>query len=229
MGNQVRKTFVRSAETFLKKLKSNNNKEWFEKHRDEFNQSVLEPAQQLVFEIGMELQSIRPSIAAIPKIDKSIFRLHRDVRFSKDKSPYKTNIGLLFWESPGKKMERGSFYFHVEPEKFILAAGLYSMEKSILNKYRELVSNKTVGEELQKRLSKILKDKSFQLGGKNLKRYPKGFEAGLANSELLLHNGLYIFLEEDIKQYYDIDIVQFTIKKYKAVMPLHEWIVKNLH
>ncbi|MBZ0178872.1 MAG: DUF2461 domain-containing protein, partial [Melioribacteraceae bacterium] len=153
MGNPTRKTFVRTAESFLKKLKANNDKDWFENHRDEFNNSVLAPAQELVFEIGMELQSIRPGIVAIPKIDKSIFRLHRDVRFSKDKRPYKTNIGLLFWEGPGKKMERSSFYFHVEPGKFILAAGLYTMEKLTLNKYREVVSNKTSGKEL----SEILK------------------------------------------------------------------------
>src|SRR5690606_2004140 len=100
--------------------------------------------------------------------------------------PYKTNIGLLFWEGPGKKMERSSFYFHVEPGKFILAAGLYTMEKSIINKYREIVSNKTSVQELSAILKNILKDKTLQLGGKNLKRYPKGFDSGSKNSELLL-------------------------------------------
>lgn len=229
MGNPTRKTFVRTAESFLKKLKANNDKDWFENHRDEFNNSVLAPAQELVFEIGMELQSIRPGIVAIPKIDKSIFRLHRDVRFSKDKRPYKTNIGLLFWEGPGKKMERSSFYFHIEPGKFILAAGLYTMEKLTLNKYREVVSNKTSGKELSEILKEILKDKTIQLGGKNLKRYPKGYDSDSDNSELLLNNALYVFLEEDIKKYYDIDIVKLSMKKYIAAMPLHEWIVDNLH
>lgn len=229
MENLTRKTFVRNAESFLKKLKSNNDKDWFEDHRTEFNELVLEPAQQMVLEIGMALQSIRPGIVAIPKIDKSIFRLHRDVRFSKDKSPYKTNIGLLFWEGPGRKMERSSFYFHVEPGKFILAAGLYSMERSTLNKYREIISDKTSETALNRIINSILKDKSLQLGGKNLKRFPKGYDSDSSKTGLLLHNAIYVFLEEDIKSYYDIDIVKFALKKYVAAMPLHEWIVDNLH
>lgn len=87
--------FPFEAIKFLSKLKNNNNKEWFESHREEFISSVLEPAQEFVVVLGELLRTIVPEIISIPKIDKSIFRLHRDVRFGKDKSPYKTNLGIL--------------------------------------------------------------------------------------------------------------------------------------
>src|SRR3970282_2502527 len=90
--------FPFEAIKFLSKLKRNNNKDWFESHRDEFNNSVLEPAQEFVVVLGELLRTFVPGIIAIPKTDKSIFRLHRDVRFSKDKAPYKTNLVILFWE-----------------------------------------------------------------------------------------------------------------------------------
>src|SRR3970282_3008545 len=107
--------FPFEAIKFLSKLKRNNNKDWFESHRDEFNNSVLEPAQEFVVVLGELLRTFVPGIIAIPKTDKSIFRLHRDVRFSKDKAPYKTNLGILFWEGDRKKMDCPGFYFHAEP------------------------------------------------------------------------------------------------------------------
>ena len=90
------KSFPGNSVRFLSKLKRNNNREWFESHREEFVTSVLEPAQEFVVVLGELLRTIAPGIIAIPKTDKSIFRLHRDVRFSKNKSPYKTNLGILF-------------------------------------------------------------------------------------------------------------------------------------
>lgn len=95
---------------FLKKLSKNNSKEWFEEHRDDYNSKFLEPAFQFVTEMGDKLSSIAPDIMAVPKIDKSVFRLHRDVRFSKDKSPYKTNLGIYFWKGKRKWKAPGSIF-----------------------------------------------------------------------------------------------------------------------
>ena len=104
------KNFPNNTLSYLKKLSKNNDREWFEKNRELFNSSFLEPAVQFVAEMEEKLSSVRPSIIAIPKTDKSIFRIHRDVRFSKDKQPYKTNMGLYFWEGKKKKMECRSIF-----------------------------------------------------------------------------------------------------------------------
>ena len=112
---------------FFADLARNNEKQWFEKNRARYEADVLDPAKSYVVEMGERLRKYRPDINAIPRIDKSIFRIHRDVRFSKDKSPYKIHQGIYFWEGERKKLESSGFYFHVEPGAFLLAAGMHMM------------------------------------------------------------------------------------------------------
>jgi uncharacterized protein (TIGR02453 family) len=88
----------KTVTVYLNKLSKHNNREWFEANRELYNSDFLGPCIQFIVEMGDKLQDIDPDIVAIPKVDKSIFRLHRDVRFSKDKTPYKTNAGLVFLE-----------------------------------------------------------------------------------------------------------------------------------
>ena len=132
--------FPQNTINFLTKLSKNNSKIWFETNREKFNEDFLSPALQFVIEMGEKLSTISPNINAIPKIDKSIFRLHRDIRFSKDKSPFKTNMGLYFWEGRGKKMECSGFYFHLEPKMFFVGAGMYMFTKEQLLNYRQIIS-----------------------------------------------------------------------------------------
>ena len=134
MKNEI--VFPDSTINFLKSLSRNNNKDWFNKNRERFDFEFLQPAIQFVVDMGEKLTSIAPNINAIPKIDKSIFRLHRDVRFSKNKAPFKNNLGLYFWEGRGKKMECSGYYFHIEPKLFFLGAGMYVFTKDQLKKYR---------------------------------------------------------------------------------------------
>ena len=101
----ILKDFPKRTTGFLNKLSKNNTREWFEENRSSYNSDFLEPLICFVEEMGGKLLQIDPEITAIPKIDKSIFRLHRDVRFSKNKEPYKTNAGILFWNGKAKKME----------------------------------------------------------------------------------------------------------------------------
>ena len=105
MKNEI--TFPQSTIKFLTALSKNNNKEWFEKNRERYDFELLHPAMQFVIDLGEKLSELSPNIYAIPKIDKSIFRLYRDVRFSKNKAPFKTNLGLYFWE--GTRKENGMF------------------------------------------------------------------------------------------------------------------------
>ena len=135
------KDFPKKTTAFLGKLSKNNNREWFEANRDLYNSDLLEPCIQFVIEMGDKLQDIDPDIVAIPKVDKSIFRLHRDVRFSKDKTPYKTNAGLYFWNGKMKKMDASGFYFHLEPKLFGVGLGIYMFPPHLLKKYRDVLSN----------------------------------------------------------------------------------------
>ena len=101
--------FTKETFRFFRDLENNNTKEWFQENRTLYEKNVMEPAQEYVMEMGERLKSISPKIVAIPKTDKSIFRIYRDVRFSKDKTPYKTHLGIFFWEGPRKKLGNPGF------------------------------------------------------------------------------------------------------------------------
>lgn len=220
--------FPKITEDFLGKLSRNNNREWFETHRDEYRTMFLEPSQQFVVEMGEKLQSIRTNIIAIPKIDKSIFRLHRDVRFSKDKQPYKTNLGILFWEGDDKKLESSGFYFHIEPKYFFLGAGTYVFSDNMIKVYREALSDKTAGTQLHAAIKKV-KKLGYQIGGKHFKRLPKGFDEDFAYADLLLHNGLYSYLEsKKVEQLKPKTVIDFCFKNFKAMLPVHNWLADVL-
>ena len=222
-------TFPQSTIKFLTALSKNNSKEWFEKNRARYDFELLQPAVQFVIDLGEKLSDLSPNIYAIPKIDKSIFRLHRDVRFSKNKAPFKTNLGLYFWEGKRKKMECPGFYFHIEPTLFFLGSGMYMFTKDQLKKYREIVSDLAKGKELNEIISKLLKKKNYQLGGKTYKKTPRGFDPDYKYNELLLHSGLYIYYEsKNFDELTKRDPVTFSIKVFKDMFPIHNWFVKNL-
>jgi uncharacterized protein (TIGR02453 family) len=213
---------------FLKKLSKNNSKEWFEKHRDEYNSQFLEPAFQFVTEMGEKLSAIIPNIIAVPGIDKSVFRLHRDVRFSKDKSPYKTNLGIYLWEGK-KKMESSGFYFHIDTKGFFLSTGIYMPSKEQLKIYRDAVSDTVLGKELNNSVKKVLKNENFSIGGKTYKKTPKGYDPSSPYAEFLLYYGLYAYYEsQDFNELANNDIINYSFKKFKDMLPIHQWLVKIL-
>ncbi len=227
MKNEV--TFPQSTIKFLTALSKNNNKEWFEKNRIRFDFELLQPAVQFVIDLGEELSKLSPNIIAIPKIDKSIFRLHRDVRFSKNKAPYKTNLGLYFWEGSGKKMECSGLYFHIEPNLFFLGAGMYQFTKDQLKKYRDVVSDPAKGKELSDLVKKLFKNKKYQLGGKTYKKTPRGFDPDYAYNELLLHSGFYVYYEsKDFSELTKKGPISLSYKTFKEMYSIHKWFVENI-
>ena len=90
--------FPKKFTKFFADLAMNNNKLWFNEHKPDYEQFVLGPSKLFVIAMGERLSELSPDINAIPMVNKSLFRLNRDTRFSKDKSPYKTNVGIFFWE-----------------------------------------------------------------------------------------------------------------------------------
>lgn len=214
---------------YLSDLSKNNNREWFLKNRERFDMEFLQPAIQFVIDIGERIQTFAPNIMAVPRVDKSIFRLHRDVRFRKNKAPYKTNLGLYFWEGKGKRMECSGFYFHIEPNNFFLGAGMYVFTPQQLKKYRDTVYNPEKGKELSGIISSIMKNKNYSIGGKTFKKTPRGYDSDYKYSELLLHSGVYSFYEiESLSVFHKKDISEFTYNVFKDMNPLHQWLVKNI-
>jgi uncharacterized protein (TIGR02453 family) len=129
----------------LRDLARNNEKAWFEAHRDVYEQQVRDPMRRLVEALDARLGSIAPEIVGDPK--RSMFRIHRDVRFSKNKSPYKTNAGVwLYHRDAGRKVgtdgEGGGagFYFHIDPTTCFMAGGMWMPARPALQRIREAIA-----------------------------------------------------------------------------------------
>ncbi|MAT40564.1 MAG: TIGR02453 family protein [Ectothiorhodospiraceae bacterium] len=220
--------FPKEAVAFLAKLGKNNDKNWFLDHRDEFEEKLMEPAREFVTAVGDELKKVRPDIIADPKTDKSIFRLHRDVRFSKDKSPYKTNLGILFWEGEAKKMENPGFYMHFEPKTFFAGVGMHIFTKDQLKIYRDVVSQTGPNKELADAAKKVTK-KGYEIWGKHYKQVPRGYSDDIPNAEYLLHNGIMAGITVDnVKELYEQDMKKYAVKLFKDMLPIHEWCLKYI-
>ena len=218
--------FTKETITFFLALKRNNNREWFEGHRDIYEAQVLERAKAFVRAMGPLLKTISPDIIAAPKINKSLFRINRDTRFSLDQSPYKTNLGIYFWEGNRSRMDSSGFYFHVEPPKLLLGVGYYMFSGHLLERYRRAVVHPKFGQDLAHIIKKIKKMGVYELGGKHYKRIPAGFDPSHPNAELLLHNGLHAGWEGDIpKEFFAAELVDFVFEKFRAAAPLHRWLV----
>jgi len=137
--------FRPAAFRFLRDLERNNEKAWFEANRDAYEREVREPMRQLVATLDARLGTIAPEIVGDPK--RSMFRIHRDVRFSKNKSPYKTNAGAwLYHRDAGRKVgtvgEGGGagFYFHIDPTTCFMAGGIWMPARLALLRVREAIA-----------------------------------------------------------------------------------------
>lgn len=218
--------FPKRFTAFFSGLKKNNSKAWFDDHRQAYENDVKAPAAEFVVALGERLKKIAPNIQAIPKVNKSLFRLNRDVRFSTDKSPYKTNLGILFWEGHRKRMECTGFYFHVEGSKMMLAAGMHMFPKDFVEPYRGAVVDKTLGPQLTKAV-KTVTGKGYEVGGVHYKRVPRGYDPDHKNASYLLHNGLYAMLETQLPaEFFSAAIVDFAFNHYRNMVPLHKWLLK---
>jgi uncharacterized protein (TIGR02453 family) len=215
--------FPKQTVKFFRDLAKHNDKAWFAAHRAEYDAYVLAPAQAFVMAMGEKLREISPGIHADPRIDRSIFRLYRDTRFTNDKSPFKTHLGIYFWEGDRPKMECSGFYFHVEPPNLLLGAGLYLFPPALLEEYRRSVVHPVHGEALADAI-KLVTKRGYFVGEPHYKRTPRGYDPAHPRAPYLLYNGLWAGMEERLPDLlYSADLIAYCIKHYRALAPLHQW------
>jgi uncharacterized protein (TIGR02453 family) len=137
------KGFSKKTLPFLESIRQNNDKEWFEAHRNEYEKYILEPSRAFVNEFGEHLMALEPSINFSAKINKSLFRIYRDTRrMGAIKVPLKHRIGIIFWQGNGSRMQTSSFYLHFSPDELFIAVGVRWFEKPMLEAYREYIKDK---------------------------------------------------------------------------------------
>ena len=199
---------------------------WFDQNKDVYEQQVLVPARDFIVAMGDKLKMIAPGVHADPRVNKSIFRLNRDIRFSHDKTPYKTHLGLWFWEGQRPRMECSGFYFHLESNRFMLGVGLYGFPKDMLETYRRSVVHPKYGPALAKAIAGIKKNKDYYLGEQHYKKNPQGYDPAHKNAEYLLYDGVYAGVELPVSaELFSEGLVDLCFEHYKKMAPLHRWLV----
>lgn len=178
---------------FLKRLKRNNNRNWFEKNKGDYETYVKLPMQSLIVELQPHIESIGPEFEAHPK--RSLFRIHRDIRFSKDKRPYKTHVAAQFVPRGGAKGVSGSgFYLHIEPGEVYIGAGTYMPDGDQLKKIRKAIADKP-DKFLGIINSEAFKRRFKNLEGDKLQRVPAGYPPDHPMSEWLKQKQFFVWLE----------------------------------
>ncbi|MCB2185398.1 MAG: DUF2461 domain-containing protein [Deltaproteobacteria bacterium] len=219
--------FTPQTVKFFEDLVFNNDKEWFEEHRKVYEEHVLAPSRALVVALGRRLEPLAPGIIADPRLNKSLFRLFRDVRFSKDKSPYKTHLGLWLWEGDHQpRMERPGFYFHFQPSQLLLGAGMYQFPRHLLDPFRQAVVDPKLGPALTQAVAAVEKA-GLEMAGRHYKRVPRGFDPGHPRAELLKYHGLTALRWEPIPpEFYTPELVEYAVRAFEKMLPLHHWLMR---
>lgn len=205
---------------FLRTLEKNNNREWFNENKttyQEAQQDVVSFVEKLIEEMVVFDEEIGKADAK-----KSLFRIYRDTRFSKDKSPYKTNFGASL--GMGKGSQKAGYYLHIEPGKSFLAGGIYMPESSVLKEIRKEIS--AFGEEF---LTIVEKDKfrNYFRGlsvEDKLKKVPQGFEKDDKMAEFLKLKHYIVTHPVSDEQLFNENAAKEFAKIYKAMKPLNDFL-----
>jgi len=223
------KGFPSGTRRFLRELSNNNDKEWFDAHRGDYQSFYVGPALAFVAAIGPQLQKISPSVSFEPKINGSLFRINRDVRFSKDKRPYKDHVDLWFWHGNKRGWESPGFFFRLSSDRLILGAGMHRFEKAQLDAYRDAVADPRRGKLLAKTLESVKAAGPYAIGGATRKSVPRGFDASHKRAALLLHEGLYATFEGASGPIAESpDFVDFCLGHFGAMWPVSHWILDEV-
>jgi uncharacterized protein (TIGR02453 family) len=217
--------FSKKTLPFLESIRQNNNKTWFEAHKDEYEKLILNPSRAFVEEMGEHLQALEPTINAVPKINKSLYRIYRDTRrMGANKEPIKSRIGIIFWQGSGKRMQSSSFYLHFSPDELFVAAGVRWFEKPMLDAYREYIKDDAKRSELQK-IIEHLNSKGYSIIEKGYKRYPRGFDKEMSNVELSLYKGMasYKVLDPHLIEQGD-ELIDTLYKIYEDMLVMQQFM-----
>jgi len=137
--------FTKETVRFLGGLRAHNDRDWFEAHRKDYEGAYLGPAMAFAEALAPRLRKIEPDVSVEPRVNGSIMRINRDIRFSKDKSPYKDHLDMWFWAGDRKGWDTSGFWFRLTPDRLMLGAGMHGFEPTALARYRAAVLNDKKG------------------------------------------------------------------------------------
>ena len=210
---------------FLSELKENNNREWFQANKDRYENDVKDPLLTFIAAFAERAPEISSSIMVIPRVQGgSLFRIYRDVRFSKDKTPYKTGAGLHFRHKRGKDVHAPGYYLHLEPGEVFAGCGIWKPNTETVTKIRTKIAAHP------DQWLKIIQDKKFKktftMGGDSLKRPPKGFDPEHPLIEDLKRKDYLVSITLNEKIVGEPDFLDYYVELCKTAAPFMEFLTR---
>ncbi len=210
---------------FFDELKNNNNKEWFDKNKSRYENDVKAPFKKLVEDVSRKLAKDIPNINT--DASKAIFRINRDVRFSKDKSPYKLNVAAVL--SPGGKKEENypGFYMHFGADEIMIGGGKYFCTKEDIAKIRQEIYYNN------KEFSKLLNDKGFKdkwktLQGDKSKILPPEYKDFLKEQPLIANKQFWYFANLTRKDVTGDKLDDLVLSYYRAALKMNRFLLETI-
>ena len=214
--------FPKAGIKFLKDLEKNNSRDWFNDNKKTYEQNVKAPAEHFLGEVQVALEK-KLGGEVVPKL----FRIHRDVRFSKDKTPYNTHVRMAFFGKLGKTGQgtHSGFYFSLDTKGVFYGAGAMGLDKQALEHYRAAVCDSKRAAILEKTMKSLVK-KGCRLSEPDLKRVPSGYDVDPAYAHLLQYKGLGAWIDNKghVKATGQ-DAVKQAISAFTTVRPIHDFLM----
>ena len=205
---------------FLEELRRNNQREWFQANKPRFDslrKTFLEEIQQLIHRIAL----FDPEVANVEAKD-CLFRIYRDIRFSPDKTPYKTHFSVYI-AAGGKSSPRAGYYMHLEPGQCLLAGGIWCPQPPLLKMLR-----KDIYDNMDDFLSILNEPKLHKLfpklDGETLKRMPAGYPADYPHGEIIRHKDFCLMAQLPDQLFTASDWMEQTVEKFKLLHPLNRFL-----
>ncbi|MFA5938545.1 MAG: DUF2461 domain-containing protein [Sinimarinibacterium sp.] len=221
---------------FLRALAKNNSREWFAANKPRYEQKVRGPCLRLIGDLAGPLQQISPQLTAIAKpVGGSLFRIHRDTRFSGDKRPYKTHAGMYFAHAVAKSAARGDagnaamgrldapgLYLHLEPGACFLGGGIWHPQLPTVKRVRDYMLANPMSWKQATRSPQFRK--AFELGGDALIRPPRGYDPEHELIDDLKRKDFIASAQLDDAELLRPDLVKRLISRYQQLAPLLDWL-----
>jgi uncharacterized protein (TIGR02453 family) len=207
--------------TFLRDLKANNDRDWFTPRKMVYEQTVKRPMTELVLALGEAFQEFAPDMVVDPA--KCIYRIYRDVRFSNDKSPYKTHVAASFYPRGIPKHAGAGYYVHIAPEEVLIGGGAYMPGGPELLAIRQKIT--AMPEEIRAIIANRNFKKLFgELEGEKLKRLPKGFSPDDPAADLLVYKQFLASVTLPAEAATEKKFFNELVKCFKGITPLIEFL-----
>lgn len=222
---------------FLRALAQNNSRAWFADNKPRYEKHVRGPALRLIADLAVPLQAISSRLTAVAKpVGGSLFRIHRDTRFAKDKRPYKTHVGMYFAHAATKEVQRGGtagnaamgrldapgLYLHIEPGECFLGGGIWHPQPATLKRVRDYIVSNPVSWKQATRDPKFRR--VFALGGESLSRPPRGYDSAHELIDDLRRKDFVASAQIDDAELLRADLPKRLIARYALAAPLLDWL-----